>query len=117
MADSILEFFANPIELEIINRLKLNGCNFLSETFSEAPSDSPFIDKTVVLTGEMSAMSRTHAKEILEKLGAKVTNSVSKKTHILVAGENAGSKLAKAQELGIQVINEAEFMEMVKMVD
>lgn len=114
MADSILEFFANPIELEIINRLKLNGCNFQSETFSEVPSDSPFIDKTVVLTGEMSAMGRTQAKEILEKLGAKVTNSVSKKTHILVAGENAGSKLAKAQELGIRVINEAEFMEMVK---
>ncbi|MFD1801782.1 NAD-dependent DNA ligase LigA [Mixta tenebrionis] len=76
--------------------------------------DSPFAGKTVVLTGSLSIMSRDEAKERLSALGAKVSGSVSKKTDLVIAGEAAGSKLAKAQELGIAVIDEAE---MIRLLD
>lgn len=76
--------------------------------------DSPFAGKTVVLTGSLSQMSRDDAKERLVALGAKVAGSVSKKTDLVIAGEAAGSKLAKAQELGINVIDEAE---MIRLLD
>jgi len=76
--------------------------------------DSPFAGKTVVLTGSLSQMNRDDAKARLAALGAKVSGSVSKKTDLLIAGEAAGSKLAKAQELGIPVIDEAE---MIRLLD
>jgi DNA ligase (NAD+) len=72
--------------------------------------DSPFAGKTVVLTGELEQMDRRAATERLEALGAKVSSSVSKKTDLVVAGPGAGSKLAKAKELGIEVWDEAQFM-------
>ncbi|NBQ16172.1 MAG: hypothetical protein EBU31_16565 [Proteobacteria bacterium] len=72
--------------------------------------DSPFAGKTVVLTGELEQMDRRAATERLEALGAKVSGSVSKKTDLVVAGPGAGSKLAKAKELGIEVWDEAQFM-------
>ncbi|WP_336768638.1 NAD-dependent DNA ligase LigA [Pantoea endophytica] len=75
--------------------------------------DSPFAGKTVVLTGSLSQMNRDDAKERLVALGAKVSGSVSKKTDLLIAGEAAGSKLAKAQELGISVIDEAEMIRLL----
>ncbi|CCK15394.1 DNA ligase [Cronobacter universalis NCTC 9529] len=75
--------------------------------------DSPFAGKTVVLTGSLSQMSRDDAKARLAALGAKVSGSVSKKTDLLIAGEAAGSKLAKAQELGIEVIDEAEMLRLL----
>jgi DNA ligase (NAD+) len=75
--------------------------------------DSPFAGKTVVLTGSLSQMNRDDAKERLVALGAKVSGSVSKKTDLLIAGEAAGSKLAKAQELGIPVIDEAEMIRLL----
>ncbi|ELY3812567.1 NAD-dependent DNA ligase LigA [Cronobacter sakazakii] len=75
--------------------------------------DSPFVGKTVVLTGTLSQMSRDDAKARLAALGAKVSGSVSKKTDLLIAGEAAGSKLAKAQELGIEVIDEAEMLRLL----
>ncbi len=114
MADSIIEFFSNPIETKIINRLKTAGCNIISHSFYEIPEDSPFLNKTVVLTGELNSINRNEAKDKLEKLGAKVTNSVSKKTDLVIAGENAGSKLTKAQELNIKIIDEAEFLKMLE---
>ena len=73
--------------------------------------DSPFKDKTVVLTGKLTRFTREEAKETIENLGGKVTGSVSKKTDIVVAGEEAGSKLTKAQELGIDVWTEEEMAE------
>ncbi|QHM71958.1 NAD-dependent DNA ligase LigA [Mixta intestinalis] len=76
--------------------------------------DNPFAGKTVVLTGSLSIMSRDEAKDRLSALGAKVSGSVSKKTDLVIAGEAAGSKLAKAQELGIEVIDEAE---MIRLLD
>ncbi|THD33439.1 BRCT domain-containing protein, partial [Pantoea sp. R102] len=75
--------------------------------------DSPFAGKTVVLTGSLSQMNRDDAKARLTALGAKVSGSVSKKTDLLIAGEAAGSKLAKAQELGIAVIDEAEMIRLL----
>ena len=75
--------------------------------------DSPFAGKTVVLTGSLSQLSRDDAKARLVALGAKVAGSVSKKTDLVIAGEAAGSKLAKAQELGIEVIDEAEMMRLL----
>ena len=73
----------------------------------------PFLGKTFVLTGTLSTLKRDQAKELLEGLGAKVSGSVSKKTYAVVAGTEAGSKLTKAQELGIQVYSEAEFIELL----
>ena len=75
--------------------------------------DSPFAGKTVVLTGSLSLMPRDEAKDRLAALGAKVSGSVSKKTDMVIAGEAAGSKLAKAQELGIPVIDEAEMIRLL----
>lgn len=78
-----------------------------------AAAASPFTGKTVVLTGTLSKLSREQAKEEIEKRGGKVSGSVSKKTHFLVAGEEAGSKLSKAQELGVQVLDEAAFLALL----
>ncbi|MGF7444892.1 BRCT domain-containing protein, partial [Klebsiella michiganensis] len=75
--------------------------------------DSPFAGKTVVLTGSLSQLSRDDAKARLVALGAKVAGSVSKKTDLVIAGEAAGSKLAKAQELGITVIDEDEMLRLL----
>jgi len=75
-------------------------------------SESPFAGKTVVLTGTLS-IGRNEAKEIIERLGGKVSGSVSKKTDYVIAGEEAGSKLDKANELGVRVLNEEEFRNMI----
>ena len=76
-------------------------------------TDSPFSNKTIVLTGTLSLLTRDEAKAKLKQLGAKVTGSVSKKTDLVIAGESAGSKLAKAQELGIKVIDEQELINLL----
>ena len=76
-------------------------------------SDTRFAGMTFVLTGALSEFTRDEASEIIEKLGGKTSSSVSKKTSIVLAGEDAGSKLRKANELGIRVISESEFKEMI----
>jgi DNA ligase (NAD+) len=76
--------------------------------------DSYFAGKTIVLTGKLEEMSRNDAKAAIEQLGGKVTGSVSKNTHLVIAGEDAGSKLAKANELGIEVWNEAQMLEEIQ---
>jgi DNA ligase (NAD+) len=81
-----------------------------------AAGESPFAGKTVVLTGELELMDRRAATELLESLGAKVSGSVSKKTHLVIAGPGAGSKLAKAKELGVEVWDEAQFAAATKSV-
>ena len=77
-------------------------------------SDNRFLGKTFVLTGTLENFTRDEASEIIEKFGGKTSGSVSKKTSYVLAGEDAGSKLAKAQSLGIPVITEAQFDEMIK---
>ena len=97
--------------------LRAAGVSTVSPMYSatrEAPADSPFAGQTVVLTGELVQMDRRAAMEKLESLGAKVSGSVSKKTNLVIAGPGAGSKLAKAQELGVPVWDEAQFMAAIK---
>ncbi|SFL90734.1 DNA ligase (NAD+) [Paenibacillus sp. 1_12] len=115
MADSIVSFFCDPLMQRSIERLLQAGVTPVSE---EAPlimnADNPFFGKTIVLTGTLSIMGRDEMGKKLEALGAKITGSVSKKTDIVIAGESAGSKLTKAQDLGIRVIdNEQELLEML----
>ena len=84
------------------------------ESLEEENTDNRFEGKTFVLTGALSKYSRDEASDIIEKLGGKTSSSVSKKTSYVLAGEDAGSKLTKAQNLGVTVITEEEFEEMIK---
>ena len=114
VARSIVNFFADERNVETINALKAQHVNFdyLGSTVSAA--DSYFSGKTVVLTGMLSSYGRKEATELLEHLGAKVTGSVSKATDVVIAGVEAGSKLDKAQALGITILNEDEFLALIK---
>lgn len=111
MADSVVNFFDNEEAVELLSELKRLGVNmdYKGPKKQAEVKESPLKDKTVVLTGKMEDYSRKEAQEIVESLGGSVTGSVSRKTDILVAGEDAGSKLAKAEELSVEVWNEARF--------
>ncbi len=111
VANSIIEFFHDKEIVNNINKLLELGVKPKYEEI-EVVTDSPFTGKTVVLTGTLS-IGRNEAKEIIERLGGKVSGSVSKKTDYVIAGEEAGSKLDKANELGIRVLNEEEFNNMI----
>lgn len=109
-AANIVEFFAKPQTQELVERLRAAGLNFVSE---EETTDLRFAGLTFVLTGSLSRFTRDEAAQEIEKRSGKVSSSVSKKTSIVVAGENAGSKLEKANALGIRVINEEAFTQML----
>lgn len=109
-AQCIVDYLASPQSQDLIRRLKEAGVNMES---TAAPVDQRFAGLTFVLTGELTAYSRKEAGAKLEALGAKVSGSVSKKTACVVAGEAAGSKLRKAQELGIPVISEEQFLVLI----
>lgn len=113
MAQSVVTYFAKPEVQELIVRLKQAGLNmeYKGPKLVKAEEiDSFFAGKTVVLTGTLEQLTRDEAKEQLEALGAKVTGSVTKNTDLVIAGEKAGSKLEKAQQLGIEVIDEEEML-------
>lgn len=112
MAESIYQFFKQEQTIDLIEKLENAGLNMKEET--EEGVDERFKGFTFVLTGSLENYTREQAGEIIEKLGGKVSSSVSKKTSYVIAGEEAGSKLTKAQELGVTILNETEFMEMVK---
>ncbi|HSR66167.1 MAG TPA: NAD-dependent DNA ligase LigA [Xanthomonadaceae bacterium] len=109
VAARIAHFFAEPHNREVIAALRANGVHW-PEGAPRRASEGPLSGQTVVLTGGLAAMSRDEAGARLEALGAKVSGSVSKKTSFVVAGEAAGSKLAKAQELGVEVWDEARLL-------
>lgn len=111
-AKSIYDFFHEEQSIDLINKLKTAGVNM--ESLEEESSDNRFEGKTFVLTGALSKYSRDEASDIIEKLGGKTSSSVSKKTSYVLAGEDAGSKLTKAQSLGVTVITEEEFEKMIK---
>lgn len=114
MADSIVTFFSMPEVKELIEELKSYGVNMEYKgprRVTAAESDSFFAGKTIVLTGKLEILTRNEAKDKIEALGGKVTGSVSKSTDLLIAGEAAGSKLAKAEELNIEVWNEQRLVE------
>jgi DNA ligase (NAD+) len=104
-------FFNEPHNNQIIDRLIKAGINWPQVTVQR---HSPLKGKTFVLTGTLESMSRDQAKGLLESLGARVSGSVSKKTDYVVAGEEAGSKLTKARALGVEVVDEEEFLKLVK---
>ena len=114
VARSIVNFFADERNMETVNALKAQNVNFEYKGSTVSAADSYFSGKTVVLTGTLSSYGRKEATELLENLGAKVTGSVSKATDVVIAGVEAGSKLDKAQALGITVLNEDEFLALIK---
>ena len=110
-AGFIVSWFANPQSRDLIRKLREAGVDFRSR---EEKKDDRFAGKTFVLTGALSRFTRDEASAIIESFGGKAAGSVSKKTSFVVAGENAGSKLTKARELGIPVLSEDEFAEMIR---
>lgn len=114
VAHSIVTWFASEHNKVLIEQLRQEGLNFNFLGSTSKAANSYFSGKTVVLTGTLDSMGRKEATDILENLGAKVTGSVSKATDAVVAGHDAGSKLDKAQALGITVLSESEFLELIK---
>ena len=114
LVKSILNWFSDEKNVELINTLKEKGVNFTYLGSTSKAANSYFSGKTVVLTGTLSSMGRKEATTLLEDVGAKVTGSVSKATDCVIAGTEAGSKLDKAQALGIQVLSEDEFLSLIK---
>lgn len=110
-ANNIKEFFLQEQTIDLIKKLKTAGVN-MTELTEE--SDNRFAGKTFVLTGSLDNYTRNEAEEIIEKFGGKVSSSVSKKTSYVLAGEDAGSKLTKAETLGVQIISEQDFNEMIQ---
>jgi DNA ligase (NAD+) len=111
ISQSIKTFFSNVKNLQIIERLKSDGLIFKSE--KKSINKSVFLNKTFVLTGSLSELSREEAGDKIIALGGKVISSISKKTDYLVVGEKPGSKFDKAKALGIKIINEKEFIELL----
>ena len=114
-AESIVDYLSNDNNLRFINELIEIGMNPQYE-IQDKNTDNIFSGKTIVLTGKLVELTRNEAKEYLERFGAKVTGSVTSKTDYVIAGEKAGSKLAKAEQLGIQVLGEDEFIDIMKEV-
>lgn len=112
MAESLYNFFKEEQSKDLISKLRIAGVNFVQE--EEEGTDNRFEGQIFVLTGALDKYSRKDAEEIIEKFGGKTSSSVSKKTSYVLAGEDSGSKLTKARDLGITVISEAEFDEMIQ---
>lgn len=110
-AESIYNFFKQEQSIDLINKLKQAGVNMTLK--QELGTDNRFEGKVFVLTGSLEKYSRDEASQVIEKLGGKTSSSVSKKTDYVLAGEDAGSKLKKAQELGVKIISEIEFDKMI----
>ena len=114
LARSLTTWFSKEKNQQLIEDLRNVGVNFNYLGTTSQAANSYFSGKTVVLTGTLDSMGRKEATEKLENLGAKVTGSVSKATDAVIAGHDAGSKLDKAQALGITVLSESEFLELIK---
>ena len=108
IGDAVAHFLAERRNRELIERLRKAGLNFTEPNIGS--EDGPFAGKTVVITGTLPTLSRSDATALIERAGGHVSGSVSKKTSVLVAGEEAGTKLDKARQLGVEVIDEAELL-------
>lgn len=111
MAESVVGFFRDPLNVTMIDNLLLAGIYFKDES----PLIGPFLGKTVVLTGSLKTMGRSKAQELITSMGGIIADSVSKKVNMVVAGDAAGSKIDKAKALGIEIINEETFLEIVEI--
>ena len=112
-ARSIYEFFKQEQTQDLLNRLEQANVNMKLK--EETNNDNRFEGKTFVLTGSLENYTREEASNIIESFGGKTSSSVSKKTDYVLAGEEAGSKLTKAESLGVKIITEQEFKEMIKL--
>ena len=110
-AENLISYFARQDVRELIDRLRAAGVRMSAKT--AAPTSDAFADKTVVLTGTLPTLTRDEATKMIKAAGGKVTGSVSKKTDLVLAGEEAGSKLTKAKELGIEIIDEEAFLRLL----
>lgn len=113
VAKRIVDFFAEPHNMEVIAKMRERGVTWPESDPVDTPDDGALAGKTFVLTGTLSGMTRDEAKDKIVALGGKVTGSVSKKTDFVVYGEKAGSKLTKAEKLGVETMNEATFEELL----
>ncbi|MXO42678.1 NAD-dependent DNA ligase LigA [Glaesserella parasuis] len=109
VANRLFQFWQEPHNIEVVEDLIAQGVKW-QDVVPQEIADNPLKDKTVVLTGTLTQLTRDQAKSLLQKLGCKVSGSVSSKTDYLIAGEKAGSKLAKAQELGVKILSEDELI-------
>jgi DNA ligase (NAD+) len=112
VAKSVASFFADPLSREATEQLRAAGVTW-PEDEPQAQASAKLAGLTFVLTGTLPTLSRDEAKDRIEAQGGKVSGSVSKKTHFVVAGDEAGSKLAKAQELGVKVLDEVGLLVML----
>lgn len=112
MANSIVEFFAQEQTKDLLKRLEDAGIN--TKAIEEETTDNRFEGQTFVLTGSLQKFTRKEAEDLIEKFGGKTSSSVSKKTNYVLSGEDAGSKLTKAQSLGVNIISEEEFENLIK---
>ncbi len=113
IADSIINYFKNPEVLNMINKLEKNGVK-LKQDIEKTDRPKPLLNTNFVITGTLSTMDRKSASDIIKEMGGKVTGSVSKKTSYVVVGESPGSKYDKAVSLGITVLDESQFIELIK---
>jgi DNA ligase (NAD+) len=113
IADSVHDYFASTAGKKVVKDLKAAGIDPKMEKPASGGADQPLAGQTVVVTGTLPTMERKEIEDLIVKLGGKASGSVSKKTSFVVAGESAGSKLDKAKELGIAVLDEAAFLKKV----
>lgn len=116
IAESVVDFFREPANVECVEKLKAAGVNTVVDKGATPEGPAPFEGKTFVFTGTLSSMGRKDAEALVESLGARASGSVSRKTDYVVVGEDAGSKRDKAVQLGITILSEEEFLDMVKKV-
>jgi DNA ligase (NAD+) len=115
IASAVQEWFRDPENVGLINKLRQAGVRLADEAPADPAGSRPLDGKILVITGTLPTLSREQATTLAQQAGARVTSSVSKKTTFVVVGQDAGSKLAKAQELGIETIDEAEFLRRLKL--
>ena len=113
IARSLTHWYGDSVNRKLVERLRKAGLNFKSELYQPRAAAGPMKGKTFVLTGTLPNLKREEAAAKIEAAGGKVSGSVSKKTDFVVAGEEAGSKLDKANALGVKVIDEAEFLRIL----
>jgi DNA ligase (NAD+) len=113
VAQSVRMFSDEPRNRAVVDRLAAASVNMASQAPEPGDEPGPLAGKVFVITGTLSSMSREDATVALERLGAKVSGSVSRKTNYLVAGADAGSKLQKAQELGVETLDEEAFQKLI----
>ena len=114
MVSSLQQYLSREENIAKIRRLQQYGVNMKQQT---APKGTAYAGKTFVLTGTLETLTRSQAGELIQKAGGKVASSVSKKTDYVVVGENAGSKERKARELGLTMLDEQTFLQMIKQED